>query len=95
VAFLFYFNIFTRVIFKNILVKKVLLFGSIFSAILVASCNKCETCSHTFKLGGVDSTISYPQTCGNKKTIDTYEKGVSADAAVNGATVTCVDDTKK
>ncbi len=75
--------------------KKALSFVLIVIATITSSCNKCETCSHTFKLGGVDSTVSYPQTCGNKKDIEKYEQVVRADAAINGSVVTCIaPDTK-
>ncbi len=69
--------------------KKALSFVLIVIATITFSCNKCETCSHTFKLGGVDSTVSYPKTCGNKKDIEKYKQAVQADAAINGSVVTC------
>ena len=75
--------------------KIALSFVLIVIATITSSCNKCETCSHTFKLGGVDSTVSYPQACGNKKDIEKYEQVVRADAAINGSVVTCIaPDTK-
>ncbi len=59
--------------------------------VLTSSCQRCSTCSYTYKPFGstIDSTIAVPQECGNKQDRETYENSVKADAALVGGEVTC------
>lgn len=62
------------------------------STLLFASCNKCTTCTYSYKYVGKDSMRLYPEQCGNKKDLDNYRQKVNTDASAdNGAGVTCTD----
>ena len=73
--------------------KKIIL-PLLFCASIIAlssSCNKCSTCSYTYRPAGTaaDSTVEVAQDCGNKQDRTAYENSVKADAALVGGVVTC------
>jgi hypothetical protein len=67
----------------------------ILTALIVAgglsftSCKKCSTCKYVYDVAGVSFTYDYPETCGNKKDIDAYEKACSDAANLVGGSCTC------
>ena len=69
--------------------KKVILSALFFVALAFTACQKCSTCSYSYKLNGKDSTVTYGETCGNSKDIEQYESGVKSAAAINGGKVEC------
>lgn len=69
--------------------KIAFLFVVVASMIGAASCKKCSTCSYQYTMAGDDSTVTYPETCGDNLEIKEYEDKVKADAATNNGIVTC------
>jgi len=72
---------------KAILISSALLFSGYF----LSSCQKCRTCQYTYNTTGVDSTITFPETCDDDEDLETYEATVRAEGARNNGVVTCTD----
>lgn len=71
--------------------KKATLFVAVlaFAAMSFTSCKKCSTCKYTWDAGGTTSTYTYPEVCGKKSEVETYEKNAKAAATLVDGTVTC------
>ena len=71
--------------------KKFILMLVAVAAIGFTSCEKCSTCTVSDEDGNV--ITAYPEVCGSKSDIDTYETTAeTAAAAVPGYTVSCTND---
>ena len=46
------------------------------------SCKKCSTCKYTYNDGTSTATFTYPEFCGKKKEVDTYESACKTAAAL-------------
>jgi hypothetical protein len=53
------------------------------------SCKKCSTCKYTYDLLGTQTTYTYPELCGKKSEIETYENACKSGATLVGGTCTC------
>lgn len=69
--------------------KKFFFLAIVILGLALTACNKCSTCSYAYRIGSQDSTVTFPEQCGNKTEIDQYEDMVRAEAARNSGTVTC------
>ncbi len=65
--------------------KSILALTVLFSGFMFVACNKCSTCSYSFRYDTKDSTVNMAETCGSKKDISKYEDNAAAIAARNGS----------
>ena len=62
--------------------KFVLVLAAAAFMVALPSCKKCSTCKYTYNDGTSTATFTYPEFCGKKKEVDTYESACKTAAAL-------------
>ncbi len=64
--------------------KKVLMFAAaaFVASTMFTSCKKCSTCKYTYDSAGTSMTYTYPEYCGKKKDVESYESACKTAAAL-------------